>query len=151
MVTQGSTADILQRVLATRSDVLRHLTDAHEAAYRAVDPRLLDLCRLRVAQLLGCPEQRGSVVDEATLEALPQWPTHHGFDSTERACLAFAEQFVIDVASMPDDMALAVVDALGAEGCADFVNALLVVEQRQRLRLAWERLLPSLAEPEAIP
>ena len=55
-------------------------------------------------------------------------------------CLAFCEQFVIDVANLDDALAAAVADELGADGLVDFTNALLVVEQRQRLRLAWERL-----------
>ncbi len=32
------------------------------------------------------------------------------------------------------------VDQLGEQGLVDFVNALLVVEQRQRLRLVWRQL-----------
>ena len=47
---------------------------------------------------------------------------------------------MIDVASLDDATAGAVRDELGEEGLVDFVNALLVVEQRQRLRLIWERL-----------
>lgn len=151
MPTHVSTSDVLDSVLSSRPDVQRHLADAHEAAYRAVDPRLLDLCRLRVSQLLGCPEDAGSVIDEATVAALPQWPSHPAFDASERVCLAFAEQFVIDVASMPDDTALALVDVLGPEAFVTFVNALLVVEQRQRLRLAWERLLPSVTRQGTAP
>ena len=61
-------------------------------------------------------------------------------EARERVCLAFAEQFVIDVASLDDATAGAVRDELGEQGLVDFVNALLVVEQRQRLRLIWERL-----------
>jgi hypothetical protein len=50
------------------------------------------------------------------------------------------EQFVIDVAGLDDDTAGAVREQLGEQGFVDFVNALLVVEQRQRLRLIWQRL-----------
>ena len=41
---------------------------------------------------------------------------------------------------MSDDIALAAAEELGAVPFRDFVTALLVLEQRQRLRLAWERL-----------
>ena len=47
---------------------------------------------------------------------------------------------MIDVASLDDATAIAVVDQLGDEGFANFANALLVAEQRQRLRLIWDRL-----------
>ena len=47
---------------------------------------------------------------------------------------------MIDVASLDDATADAVVERLGAEGFGNFVNALLVAEQRQRLRLIWDRL-----------
>jgi hypothetical protein len=45
------------------------------------------------------------------------------------------------VAGLGDELALAVAEHLGPQGLADFTAALLVLEQRQRLRLAWERLL----------
>jgi alkylhydroperoxidase family enzyme len=138
--TQG-TAAMLGAVLADKPDVLEHLTAAHQAAVAAVDPRLLELCGQRIAQLLG---SRGgdtpTVVDAATLDALAQWPTSDRFTATDRACLAFTEQFVIDVATLDDATAFAVVDVLGDDGFATFVNALLVVEQRQRLHLVWSRL-----------
>ena len=50
------------------------------------------------------------------------------------------EQLVIDVAGMSDEVALAAAGELGPQTFRDFVTALLVLEQRQRLRLAWERL-----------
>jgi hypothetical protein len=50
------------------------------------------------------------------------------------------EQLVIDVAGMSDEVALAAAEQLGSGTFRDFVTALLVLEQRQRLRLAWERL-----------
>ena len=62
----------------------------------------------------------------------------------ERACLAFVEQWILDVASLDDDTARAVSDVLGDDGLAALASTVLVVEQRQRLRLAWSRLF----EPE---
>ena len=58
----------------------------------------------------------------------------------ESALRVFAEKG-LDVASIDDDTVAAVRDHLGDEGLANFVNALLVVEQRIRLRLVWDRLL----------
>ncbi len=140
MASDSTTSEVLDRVLADRPDVHQHLAAAWAAAPAAVDPRLLSLCSARIAALIGGPLDDAFPVDDATVAALPSWPTSERFDDTDRACLAFTEQYVIDVASLDDDTAAAVTDQLGAEGFADFVNALLVVEQRQRLRLMWDRL-----------
>ena len=101
------------------------------AAWDAVDPVLLELCRLRVAMLLGCeaelqvrtPAAAAAGLDEATIAELSRWPTSDRFGSRERACLAFCEQFVIDVATLDDALAAAVADELGADGLVDFTNA----------------------------
>ena len=142
------TSAVIDAVLAGTPDVARQLAAADVAAWKAVDPVLLELCRLRVAMLLGCeaelqvrtPAATAAGLDEATIAELSRWPTSDRFGSRERACLAFCEQFVIDVANLDDALAAAVAAELGADGLVDFTNALLVVEQRQRLRLAWERL-----------
>jgi alkylhydroperoxidase family enzyme len=142
---------VLPAALAAQPDVARSLETLREAAWSVVDPLVLELCRLRIATLLGCDYERGlrteaavtAGLDEATVRELSAWPTSERFGRRERACLAFCEQFVIDVAGMDDDLAFAVSDELGPQAFRDFVSALLVVEQRQRLRLADERLFDS--------
>ena len=130
---------LLEDVLAG-SEPLIHLEAAHDAAWSTVDRVRLEHCRRRVAMLLGNDQALvGMGADE--LAELAAWPTSVVFDDADRACLAFTEQFVIDVASMTDDTAGAVSDHLGDEGLLDFVNALLVIEQRQRLELIWEQVL----------
>jgi alkylhydroperoxidase family enzyme len=146
--SEKGTGDVIPAILRGHADLAADLDDLHVAVWRAVDPVLLELCRLRIAQLLGCgPEQEtrtpaalAAGLEEATIAELPSWPTSGRFGPRERACLSFCEQFVIDVAGMSDDLAFAVSHQLGPEALMNFVNALLVVEQRQRLRLAWERL-----------
>jgi alkylhydroperoxidase family enzyme len=121
---------------------------AVEAAYAVADPVLLELVRLRIAQMLGStadvahrsPAAVAAGLDEATVAELAQWPSSERFDATARACLALCEHYVLDVASIDDATVLAVGDALGPTGLSEFVNAMLVVEQRIRLRLMWERL-----------
>jgi alkylhydroperoxidase family enzyme len=141
-------ADLLTAVLREAPDVASLYAALDEAAWSAVDPVVLELCRLRIATLLGCEfeQQRrtetavSAGLDEAKIAELAAWPTSERFGPRDRACLAFCEQFVIDVAGMSDELAVAVVDQLGPHASRNFVAALLVVEQRQRLRLAWERL-----------
>ncbi len=140
---------MLDAVLSERPAVADRLAELDRAAWSAVDPVLLELCRVRIAMLLGCAEEAqarsGAAIagglSEAVLADLASWPTSSLFGPRERACLAFCEQFVIDVAGLDDELAFAVAEHLGPQGLADFTAALLVVEQRQRLRLAWERLL----------
>jgi alkylhydroperoxidase family enzyme len=130
-------------VLRGHPAVLDALNAVHAAAWAAVEPGLLLLCRARIAMLLGDEEEgSASALDAEIVEALPAWPSSPLFTDKERACLAFTEQFVIDVASMDDALVETLRAELGPEGLANFVNALLVVEQRQRLRLAWRRLFP---------
>jgi hypothetical protein len=71
---------------------------------------------------------------------LRAWPRSASYGPRERACLAFCEQFFIDVANVSKKETEAISAELGVQGLVDFVSALLVIEQRQRLRLAWEQL-----------
>jgi alkylhydroperoxidase family enzyme len=146
----ASTDEVLDGVLTARGggfvDVRDDMRAAHDAAWQAIEPRLLELCRVRMATLLGCDAEAKVRTDGAGVEperyaAIPSWPTDPRFDACERACLAFAEHFVIDVASLDDHTAGAVREHLGDQGLQDFASALLVIEQRIRLRLVWDRLL----------
>jgi alkylhydroperoxidase family enzyme len=147
-----STADVIDAVLGDglpgHDDVRRQMNDAHAAAWAATSPRLLELCRVRIAMLLGCdaevrartPEASGTV-DDGLLSALAAWPGDPRFDPLDRACLAMTEHYVMDVATLDDVTVEAVRSHLGDEGLSNFVSALLIVEQRIRLRLMWDRLL----------
>jgi alkylhydroperoxidase family enzyme len=151
----SQTGDVMTAVLGAHPDVLRHLDEVHQTVWRVVDPVLLELCRLRMATVLGCqPEQSARTaeavaagLEEATIDDLAAWPSSERFGPRERACLAFCEHFVIDVASLSDDLALAVADHLGPEAFVNFAYALLALEQRQRMRLAWSRLLEPAPAP----
>lgn len=106
--TEGSSADTtgLGAVLGLRPD----LSEPFRAFYavfwrdRLVDPVVLELCRLRVAQLLGCATELrvryepavAAGFTEAMADELARWPTSECFTDAHRAALAFAEQFVID-------------------------------------------------------
>lgn len=122
------------------TDVLGHLDAAHDAAWALVDRELLGCCRDRMAMLLGHrPTLDG--MDDACRQKLADWPTSPEVSDTQRACLALVEHYLLDVASVPDELVAAVRDALGDQGLADLVSAILVVEQRMRLELIWEALL----------
>ena len=130
--------------LAGHPDVARSLEDVHDAVWRSVDPILLELTRLRIAMLLGCESElaaRTPAAVVAGLVELSNWPRSARFDARQRACLDFVEQYLIDVAGMSTAQTAAVASHLGDSGLTDFASAVLVLEQRQRLALTWDRIL----------
>ena len=91
---------------------------------RLVDPVLLELCRLRIAQLHGARHP----LSIRTPEARAEWWKQPGFSDLERACLRFAEQFVLDAQAMSDEEARPVVAALGEAGTVAFIEALAIFD-----------------------
>jgi alkylhydroperoxidase family enzyme len=94
------------RVFGLRENLFRHYRDFYARLWdpKVMDPVILELCRLRVAQLVGNdseltvrsrPAVEGGLSEEA-VAALRSWPTERAYDETTRACLGFTEQFVID-------------------------------------------------------
>jgi alkylhydroperoxidase family enzyme len=144
-----ATDDVLDRVLGANQkllDVGRAMAQAHDAAWQATEPRNLELARLLVALLLHCDAEHetrtpGVDLSDSVVAELPRWPTSSVFTEAERAALAFTEQFVTDVASISDQTAEALRAHLGDAGLNNFTRALLVVEQRIRLRLVWDQLI----------
>jgi alkylhydroperoxidase family enzyme len=122
------------------TDALVALDAAHDAAWGACDPELLALCRDRAAMLLRHQPTMDAMSDDRRA-AVRGWLTDEHSSALERAALAFTEQYVIDVASLTDDQAGELHRHLGDEGLVTFVNALLVVEQRMTLELAFEGVL----------
>jgi alkylhydroperoxidase family enzyme len=99
----------------------------------AVPVRVLELCRLRAATLLRCSSELASrtpaaAIDEDLVAALPRWPDDPRFDATDRACLEFAEQFVIDPHGVTDDQVGAVRVALGDDGAVALTVGLALFE-----------------------
>lgn len=130
---------VLDECLAD-TDTLVALDAAQVAAWSATDRTLLELCRNRVAMLLR---------HEPTLAAMSeadQARARGGSDASdltecERAALDFTEQYVVDVSSLTDAQAGALREHLGDGGLVDFVNALIVVEQRMSLELIFDGVL----------
>jgi alkylhydroperoxidase family enzyme len=76
-----------------------------------LDPRVLELCRLRIATVLGCAAERAIRFDDATdaglteadVAELPRWPSSPAFTEAERAAIEYAEQYVMDPHGLTDD------------------------------------------------
>ena len=134
----GPGRDDFERTFALRPDLFATWREFAGLFFerRLVDPVILELCRLRIAQLHGArhplslrtPEALAAGLDEAKLAALDAWWKRPGFSDLERSCLRFAEQFVTDAKGMSDDEARPVVAALGDAGTVAFVEALAVFD-----------------------
>ena len=111
--------------------VARHHPEVFEAYAAYVDevwssddlpPGTMELCRVRIVQLLGAAREQavrlGPAVDglEDKLSNLAAWPSDPRFTSCDRACLAFAEQFVLDTQALDDPTAEAVRERVGDGG-----------------------------------
>jgi AhpD family alkylhydroperoxidase len=133
------------------------LTALNERVWQAGDPVLLELVRVRVAQLIGNPAAArvrcgyaaaaAGPELEAKVAALPGYPGSPLFSAAERDVVEFTEQFVIDVGGTPEDMRAALTGRYGTDGARALVTAIYVVEFTQRLQLIAARLLGDAAPP----
>jgi hypothetical protein len=110
---------------------------------RPIDPVILELCRLRVAQLLGgnaLPRLEHlsagvSPLPREKIEALENWQNAGDFSDRERACLAFAEKFVLHPHGVTDEDAAAVTAHLSDREMIAFTEALAVFDGFTRFRI----------------
>lgn len=110
---------------------------------RPVDPVMLELCRLRIAQLLGGKTKPGSgdlsaeapALTDEKVAALENWRAAPEFSEAERACLAFAEKFVLDPHGVTDEDAAAVTAHLSAREMVAFSEALAIFDGFTRFRI----------------
>jgi alkylhydroperoxidase family enzyme len=120
-----------------------------------VRARTLELCRLRMATLLAAdvalqertPEAMNDGLDEATVQALPQWAIDDRFTEADRACINLAEQYVIDVHGVSDAMVSRVTDAVGSEGALTLTTAMAMWELTHRFDNALLATHPDSAPP----
>jgi alkylhydroperoxidase family enzyme len=128
----------IERAFGLRPDLFSTCRDFAALFWQRqlVEPTLLELCRVRVGQMVGaelpalCDAMRDAraAVPAAKLAAVDAWSSSTAYSDTERACLRFAEQFVLDPKGIRDDDAAAVVAALGDPGTVAFVEALAILD-----------------------
>jgi alkylhydroperoxidase family enzyme len=123
----------------------------------AVSPtEALALADLRIAQLLGddpAPWTAGTAAVPAIgaerRASLSQWPTSSLFSDDERAVLGFAEQLVIDVAGVDDQLRAGLRSVLGPSSVLDVVAALFVLDYGRRVTMVMGRLFPGDRSPRS--
>lgn len=102
---------------------------------------ILELCRLRLAQLHQCTvEMERSDCDLADdkYANLARWNTHDSFTVAERACLAFTEVYAMDAQALTDEQAAAVKSHVGDAGLVMLIEALGILDGMTRLSLLWQ-------------
>lgn len=142
--------DGVARMFPAATEAVGHL---HQVLWQQLDPVLLELCRLRSAQLLGFGAGLALRVDAATeaglgeekIAALSHWPGSPLFTTGERACLALAEQVVIDAKGVTDELVADVLRHLSPAACYSLVEAVCTSETLQRASM----VLGLPASPEA--
>jgi alkylhydroperoxidase family enzyme len=109
-----------------------------------VDPVALELCRLRIAQLLACapelaartPAARDAGLTEERVAALSDWPTAPGYSDAERAALAFTEMYVIDPGAVTDELAADVTAHFTAAQATALTTGIAVFDAIARFQVA---------------
>jgi hypothetical protein len=100
------------------------LRRALAATWHSADPRLLEVCRLRLAQLVDARAELAGA-DERLLAELSDWESSAAFTETERAALAFADQYHYDHNSLSEEQKAELKRRLPATGeVLNFVWAL---------------------------
>jgi AhpD family alkylhydroperoxidase len=129
----------------------------HDASIARVDPVLIELCRLRMAQILGCdfafayhyaPALKAGL-DEAKVAAISRYHDSPLFAPRERACIEFAEQFAMQSSSISDDDVARLLEHIDPETLIYFVKALSVTDQLLRGTVAFD-IQPSAMVPTAL-
>ena|SRR5579862_1423990 len=107
-----------------------------------VDPITLELCRLRVATLIGSaadlavrdPRAVAAGLAEDVVEALASWTSSPLITDAQRAVLAFAEQYVLDAHGVTDAEAAALHVHFSPAQLATLTTALAVFDALARVR-----------------
>lgn len=141
------------RLRSLQPECARDFDAMRRQAWQDTDATMLELCRARVAQLLGADAAERSPAPVAVslppewLAELSDWAASSAFDDAQRAHLAVTEQYVTAVG----DLAGSLIDSLLALGTEAevyaFLAALYVVEMELRMQLAARALLDPVEGP----
>ena len=118
------------------------LDELHACLWRQdiLPATVLELCRLRLWELHGLAAEEAGAACELPAgkrQALARWDSSEHIDAAERACLAFAEVYAMDVQAITDAQAQAVVAQFGDAGLVLLIEALGQFDGVARLRRLW--------------
>jgi alkylhydroperoxidase family enzyme len=148
----------LDRVWGLRSEYYSIFMSDYIASLGRADPVLVELARLRIAQLVGSEFDQSlryepaaaAGLTEAKIAALRDYPTSEFFDDRERAFLEYAEQFAIQSSSISDEDCARLQGELTPAGFILLTKALGVIDQFARANSAF-RIAPASQVPASLP
>jgi alkylhydroperoxidase family enzyme len=127
----------------------------HRASIERVDPVLLELCRLRMASVMGSqfmlalryqPATDAGLTEEKITQ-LPHYADSELYSTLERQCIEFAELFAIQSSAIGDGEVARLQDAMNTEPMIYFLKALSVMDQVQRSCVAFDLAPPTVTPP----
>ena len=129
------------QLAALAPESVEQLVALHQAIDDSVDPVIVELCRLRIAGLIGArahvslrrPKAVTAGLTEGKIAELAHWPESPLFSAAERACIAIAEQFCMGAYTVTDADVAAVLEHLSADECYALVNGIWVMEALARM------------------
>ncbi|MGZ8765965.1 MAG: carboxymuconolactone decarboxylase family protein [Acidimicrobiia bacterium] len=150
----------LDQVFGLRPDAYARFREMYAGLWdpALIDPALLELCRLRIATILGCDAERAirysdaraAGLTEARVAALPRWPNDPAFTEAERRAIEFAEQYVIDPHGLTDEHSAALHREFDESALATLTLAVAMFDALTRMRLAPD-VGPVGPEPTVVP
>jgi alkylhydroperoxidase family enzyme len=148
----------LDRVWGKRPEYYGIFMGDYTDSLRRADPVLVELCRIRIAQLLESEfdlslryePARAAGLGEDKIAALARYTDSELFSERERAALEFAEQFAIQSSSISDDDVARLQAHLNAEEFIYLTKALGVIDQFARSNSAF-RIGAAQTAPSTLP
>jgi alkylhydroperoxidase family enzyme len=148
----------LDRVWGKRREYYEIFMGDYNDSIARVNPILLELCRMRIAELVESafdhslrytPAGEAGLTEEK-LNAISHYPDSNRFSERERAVLEYTEQFVIQSSSISDDDVTRVQAHLKPDEFIYLTKALGVMDQFARANSAF-RIAPANAVPTTMP
>lgn len=127
-----------ESALGLRPELLRDYQAFESQLWTSgVDPTLLELCRLRVAGILGWPTaaRRDAAPGAPLIAALDRWATSDAFSPLQRAALRLTDGFVLDPHGVTYADAAALAAHLSPAQTVALIEALAVFDGFTRFRL----------------
>lgn len=152
MIEQRACAGSYAAATASLADIARPFAALYQSFWSldSIPAQTLELCRLRLAQLLASDlawqyEQCALPPDKR--EQLKHWPGSAVFSLAEKACLEFTEVHAMDARAITDAQADAIKQHYGEVGLVALLQALGVFDAVIRLGLIWDLQSQEIATP----
>ena len=131
----------IESVREFRPELAAAIESYHEFAASMVDPAVVELCKLRIAQIQRklngaiepSPATRAAGLTDGQLRDLAFWQGSDQFDAQQKACLELAEYFCYTAQGVTDEQVEHVAEHLSTEQILTLTAGLWVTDASTRL------------------